>query len=676
MSRVQLPRRVADRRPVSYHRRSFRYPFRRSYDVSVKRHRIAVASFVVFVVLAYVVTLFVILSLHAADHLNRGKAALERAKSQLAAGTFAPAIRSFANAKFEFSLAQEEAGDPFVSLVASIPFVGRTPDAMRTAANVGLSVAEAGNGLASAVQRLPGGLDALSFAGGRLPVGTLERLAPAVTRSLGLVEEAQEEAGGIATTFVPGSIAAAGDDLRSSLQQSTSALTSADAIVRALPGFAGMSQPQRYLLVPQDSAELRGTGGAFSFWAILTIDHGKLSLGGFHSIQDLAGIKHPVWPSPAVESVYDPLNAAGDWNFANAPADATTAAGFITGLWNHTGGAPIDGVIMVDVQALRSMVKAIGPVQVDGIPFSLGAGNVVSFLTNGAYFLPGNLDTRTDFVGLAAIRVFQQFLDRAKGYGALQALVDSGARGHILLDSTDPALQREFATAGLTGALAPTPGQDLFSLTMNNLSGTKVDYYLQPTIDYEVTLLPDGEARGTARLTFENDGPPNPPPKALVPILAPGSGPSDLQADEVFDQATITCGADCTLVDASIDATPLQMTTATLGGLDAFSTTIRIPPQGSTTLVVTLDLGHVWVGDGAQGGYTLHIPALPTIRPATATVTIRTPEGMPVATTDPRLPYQGTTSTWRGSLSDDATIRIGFQRDVLGRVWWDLRSKL
>ena len=109
----------------------------------------------------------------------------------------------------------------------------------------------------------------------------------------------------------------------------------------------------------------------------------------------------------SLEAAYGSMNAAGDWRFANAPADGPTAAGFMSQLWESTGKKPIDGVIMIDVLALRSMLEATGPVQVEGLPFPLTSSNAVSFLTNGAYLMPGGERVTHDYVGIAGLTIFE-----------------------------------------------------------------------------------------------------------------------------------------------------------------------------------------------------------------------------------------------------------------------------
>jgi hypothetical protein len=552
--------------------------------------------------------------------------------------------------------------------------IGRTPDAIRTAAEAGLLVTDAGQGLSSAVGRLRGGLEALSLSGERLPVKALAKFRPAVVDALAAVADADRLAAGVATTFVPKAVADAGDQLRSALDQAVSTLTSTDAFLRALPGFTGMERPQRYFLAPQDPAELRGTGGTFSYWAILKIDRGRISLQSFHYIDDLPDPDQPEWPNDALEAAYGSVNAAGDWNFANVPADGPTAAGFISQMWESTGYKPIDGVIMIDLHALGSMLEATGPVQVEGIPFALTSTNAVSFLSNGAYLMPGGPDITRDYVGLSALTIFEEFLANARGYAAIRALVDTAGRGHILMNAIDPALQSDLQMAGVTGSIAPAPGDDLFALTINNLAGNRVDYYVKRTIDYDVTLLPDGRGRATATLTFENDSPRDPPTGALAALLLPRAGPDDLEPGETFEQATVTCGRRCRLIGSSIDGADLPMSAHPVGGLRTFSGVLRTLAEGSSTLTMTFDLGSVWRGDGAQGTYALSIKTQSMILPTAGTVTIRAPSGMTFAAVSPGMRTGGVSTTWRGSLSDAITLRTRFQRDTVGRIWWDLKN--
>ena len=613
-------------------------------------------------------------ALHATANLERARSAFVQARDELANGSSATMISSFETARSEFEAAKATMDNPVVAVVASIPLVGRTPDGIRTAAETGLLVTDAAQDLSSAVGLLRGGLESLSLSGERIPVRALEKFQPAVEAALSKMSDAELLADDVATTFVPRTLAQAGDQLRDTLHDAVSALRSTNAMLKALPAFAGMDHLQRYFLVPQDPAELRGTGGSFSYWAILKVDRGRLSLQPFHYIQELPSPEHTVWSSRTLEAAYGSVNAAGDWNFANVPADGPTAAGFITQLWEQTGKRPIDGVIMTDPHALSSMLEATGPVQVSGVPVSLNSNNVVSFLTKDAYLLPGSAHVRRGYLGLAPLGIFQEFLAKANGYAAVRALVDAAAGGHILMNATDPATERDLQSAGVTGAIAPAPDEDLFALTINNLAGNRVDYYVKRTIEYDVTLLPDGAGRATATVTLENDSPSDPSTRALASLLLPHLGPADLEPGEAYERTTITSGRGSRLMGSSVDGEDSPMTAHPVGGLQTFTRILRISPQGSITLTLTFDLGYVWRGDGAQGTYELFIPTQPVIQSTAGTVTIHAPSGMTIASASPGMRVDGSSATWRGSMLEPLTFRTRFERDALGRIWWDLKT--
>jgi hypothetical protein len=204
-----------------------------------------------------------------------------------------------------------------------------------------------------------------------------------------------------------------------------------------------------------------------------------------------------------------------------------------------------------------------------------------------------------------------------------------------------------------------------------------VDYYVRRSADYSVALLENGGARLTGSLTFTNDAPADASPTGfLVPSPNPANPGEPVGPGEVYQQAVITCAGDCRLLSSSIDDRPFSMEDHSLMGSEMFVGTMRIPPQESMTLRFTLDLGHGWRGDGAQGTYSLALPTPPLIKPVATSVSIHAPEGMVMAAQSSGMSADGSSAEWQGELSDVATFNVRFQRDTLGRMWWDITHAL
>src|SRR4029453_11351255 len=119
----------------------------------------------------------VVPALRARDRLEAGEEVLGRGRDRLREGDVAEAEALFSSAKEDFIRASGAATVPLVGLWASVPFVGRSYDALRDLARIGELASGAGEDLTVAVGNLPGGLSALAPSAGSIrlqAVGTLE----------------------------------------------------------------------------------------------------------------------------------------------------------------------------------------------------------------------------------------------------------------------------------------------------------------------------------------------------------------------------------------------------------------------------------------------------------------------------------------------------------------------
>lgn len=599
--------------------------------------------------------------------LNRGRAELTSAEKLLLAGKVPDAAAAFDRARAAFDSARGTPGLFLLRAAGRVPFLGRTPDALLHLTDIGRDLAVAGGMVSHAVARLPGGLSALGPGNGRLPVERLSALAPVLDRAQAMVDDIQAEARALPGSWVLGPVADARNLVQDKLFRAVPLVHAADALVHQLPAFAGADGPVRYFVAPQNLSEARGTGGLIGNYSVLTMDHGRFSLGDFFSIDALRNL--PATQAPASNPLYDAFGGGGFWLNLNMTPDAPTAATMIESLYERTRGERLDGTVLVDLHAMASMLKVTGPVRIKALRATVTADNVVEFVAHAQYLnLPWNSrGVRRQTLGprLVAEALLGTFFREASGEEALRALVGAAAGGHILLHSGHPEVQAALAEAGVTGSFAPPPGGgDFFGVVTNNAAANKVDYYIRRTVRYEVSLGQDHGEIARARVSFRNGAPAGTPSYALGPHSGTG-----LTAGENQSWTSFYCPASCRLGSATANGRSLDLPQYRDLGMSMYGGFLRVAPQGRLDVDLALDRPAAWVGDVAGGTYRLRIPGQPTINPIAGTVIVHAPPGMRIEWTSLRMEVVGPTASWTGTLQPGQEFEVRFAKPALLGAW-------
>jgi hypothetical protein len=466
--------------------------------------------------------------------------------------------------------------------------------------------------------------------------------------------------------------------VRTELDRILPAVRAADGLLRILPQFAGAGGTRRYFLAAENPTELRGTGGLISAYAILTISEGQLSISQFRDIHALPNLAPDAatWPSDEFQAIYRPFDAAGFWRNTNMTPDAPTAGALIEDLWRRQEGDRLDGTIFVDIQTLSYLVDALGSVPVPQLHVTLTKRNTVPYVANQAYTTIRDDSTRKRLLGIVGQEVFTNFLADASGERALRALISAGAGGHILLYGADPAVESAFVEAGLAGSFGTTAG-DFFSPVVNNIGGTKIDYYVRRSIHYDVALEAGGRAEANAIVSFANGAPANAKRSyALGPFEGGALRPLHLVPGEEYARAGFYCGFGCELEKATVQGQPMVVEPYTERNLSLYAGYLRILPQETEHVALELKLASAWQGSDALGTYRLRLQNQPTVQPTTAIVSIRVPAGMHISFASEPLKVVGDVATWTGRLGAVTDLEVRFERGFLGRVWANIQDFL
>jgi hypothetical protein len=248
-----------------------------------------------------------------------------------------------------------------------------------------------------------------------------------------------------------------------------------------------------------------------------------------------------------------------------------------------------------------------------------------------------------------------------------RALIDIAAHGHLLMHSLEPAIQEEFSKMGVAGGLPRGEG-DFLGIVANAGSGTKLDYYLERSVRYEVALDNRGSARGWASVVLRNEA-----PTRGQPLYVIGPHPfTSLEPGENYLYMSAYCASSCSLHDVRRDGQPAGVAPHQELGHPVFQMTAQVPSGRTQELGFEWTVDRAWRGDSSAGVYRLVVDGQPGVRPLLLSLDVRVPAGMHVASATPGMGVTNDGVTWDGEIGDRKVFEVRFQRSLVGRIWHDL----
>ncbi len=630
-----------------------------------------------WILVAAVVVAIVLLALTAVAALGI-KRDLDGARSQLRIGSrdlikgdVGGATDAFRQAESTFAIAAEHSSGGLPGFLRAVPILGRNLDVVDGAAVAGRELAAAGADLVRGVDRLPEGLSSLAPVEGRLPVEAISSLSADVRSAARHALSAQAAIDDTPSTLIVSPVAAARDDAEQQVSQAATTLRSASLLLDAFPAFAGADGPKRYLLVAESPAELRGTGGIWGAFAILSADRGKISVSPFRGVLSLRQLAPDAVPAPNSDyrRNYDGYGGAGSFRDLNMTPDFPSAARAALGNYLANTGQSLDGVISADPFALQQLFKVTGPRTIPSLGVTIDASNVVDYTTNKAYIAFAREGKhRKEVLGAVAGAAFERFLsEHGRALGRLKAIGRAAAGGHLKVFSTDPSFEDGLRIAGADGALGAPQGDDLLSVVINNLSGSKIDYYVTRTVGYDVTLGGAGQALATTSVALRNDAPSSGVPGFVIDPSAKGYHPGD-----DVSLVTSSCPGPCTLVRAARNGKPVELRVGSEIGRPWYQDFFTTPAGTTGTLQIVTSRTGVWAGNSTGGVYRLRILPQTTVKPTRVSVSIHAPAGTRVSWTSEPMSIQGGTATWEGTPQGPMTLEVRFGASIPLSWWRDL----
>jgi hypothetical protein len=332
------------------------------------------------VVIAAAAALMIRDALTAQRALERGRADLSRARTAIAAGDLSTTRSRLATAQESTTTARAATSGRLWQLTAHLPLLGPSVTAMSTTADVSDRVAS------RILPRLVGSADGLDLAslrdGAGLRLGPLSAAAPTLATAAREVATQDRRMSALRGPL-PARVRQGVNQLHDQLDRLSASLRSGAAVAELVPPLLGDSGPKRYLVVIENPAEARGTGGLIGAYGVLLADHGQVSLSELGPNGDLASADSlPVDLGPDFAALYG--NDPALWGNANLSPHFPDAATIWLELWRRQFGERLDGVLATDPVALGHLVGAVGPLTLrDGT--QLTGANTAAFVMEDAY---------------------------------------------------------------------------------------------------------------------------------------------------------------------------------------------------------------------------------------------------------------------------------------------------
>ncbi|MBP9690851.1 DUF4012 domain-containing protein, partial [Candidatus Woesebacteria bacterium] len=145
----------------------------------------------------------------------------------------------------------------------------------------------------------------------------------------------------------------------------------AQPLLKQLPNILGAEEEKNYLILFQNTAERRATGGFYTFFAVFNINKGKISIKDSSDIYDLdtSIAVHP--PAPEKILAYHKGVTKFYLRDSNLSPDFVESIALFDELYQKSGRkVDYDGIIAMDSKVLVDMLKIFGDTQTSGINFS------------------------------------------------------------------------------------------------------------------------------------------------------------------------------------------------------------------------------------------------------------------------------------------------------------------
>ncbi len=308
-----------------------------------------------------------------------------------------------------------------------------------------------------------------------------------------------------------------------------------------LPQTLGFEREVKYLVLFQNNMELRPGGGFIGSYGILTMRNGQVKDFKINDVYSADGqlVGHVEPPPPIRRYLPQPNWYLRDSNFdLDFTNNATRGAYFL----NLETGEKVDGVIALDIDFVKDLLKSIGPVYLSDYKETVDSSNLFKLTEEHSQkdFFPGSTQKK-DFLS-SLFRTIQSGVNTKKDMPYLSIaknISNALSQKHLLLVSNNTSVSKTLSANNWSGSIPPEeiPAQgeaiDVFGVSEANLGISKVNYFISRSFSKAQIIDDSGNLSSTVSISYKNDSPALPYKNYLRVILPSDSSLSTISFDNV-----------------------------------------------------------------------------------------------------------------------------------------------
>lgn len=275
----------------------------------------------------------------------------------------------------------------------------------------------------------------------------------------------------------------------------------AASTVDVWPQILAFDSPKNYLVLLQNNLKLRSTGGKIESFGILKMDKGKINsflVSNAYNSNKIKGHVEP--PFPVRRYLGEKDWFLKDSNFdVDFSQNASSAAFFV----NLETGGKIDGVIGMDLNFIKNILKFTGPIYIDDYKRSIDSNNLFQVAQEK---LEDN-----NFATLILSSIKTTFESKKISYlGLASSIGGMFQQKNILLASSDTNVQNTFTVNNLSGSLwdertdSPKNINDFVGINETSLDVSKPSQIVARKLSQVVDIKEDGTISANLTLEFQN----------------------------------------------------------------------------------------------------------------------------------------------------------------------------